>query len=114
MADSSVRIFFDAQELEPVVLANLYKHRNNAGIMAFIPDIAELTDEDKEMLDGIGKRLQGDGSPSQRLRNKIFKYWKWTNEYRKNHGGEPLQGDFEDFYVYKMEQMMETIEKRMQ
>lgn len=108
MADGSVRVFFDAQELKPDVVADLYKFRNKHGIMVFIPDVDELSDEEREFLESIGKKLQGDGSPMQLLRNKIFKYWKWEQ------GKSPdVINEFEKYYKAKVEAMMETIERRM-
>lgn len=108
MADSSVRIFFDAEELKPDVVSELYKHRKKPGIMVFIPDLDELSDEEKEMLDALGKRLKGSGSPSHRLRNTLFKYWKHLS------GSSPdINPSFEEYYNKTVDDLIEYFEKKM-
>lgn len=104
MADSSVRIQFDTQELPPEKMAEVFASHKTMGIVAFIPAVDDLDDMDRRYLETLDSKLKGDGSRSKQMRTELYKLWQRSDL--------PLDVTFENFYDDRMELLINQIKNK--
>lgn len=104
MADGSLRLQIDTQELQPSVMTDVFSLKKSPGILFFAEDERELSDDELKMLDEVSNALKdGKNSPSKTLRNEIFKYYtQWSARY-------PTDEDFKTFYERVIDQFIHTV-----
>jgi hypothetical protein len=93
MADNTIRITFDTQELQGETFAALFKLKNQIGHLIFAPENTEIEIPD---YDPVDFRKQGQ-TPSQKLRAVIFVQWQSSDKSMK----------FDDYYIFRMRQIVE-------
>ena len=71
--DGSLRLSYETQELNAQDAIALLDMRNRIGWLLFAADELSESDIPSEAID---KELDGEKSPSQRLRSVLFVYWK--------------------------------------
>lgn len=103
MADRGIKIVFSTGELSPEQVANIHYAFQKVGYLAFRPDpfaTAELEELEKLKIDfdDTGK------SPSQRLRNVLFRNFEINPEGYKT---------FNDFYNAHMEKIINHYKKKL-
>lgn len=109
MADGSLRITFDTQELSPDKMAAMFSSLKELGVVAFAPAVSELTNEDLKLLDNVDKHIkEGQSSPSQLMRNALFGLWQRT----QFDGGEDDIPPFDKWYREKILEWVEIIKKK--
>jgi hypothetical protein len=99
LKDGSVKLIFETQELDRDKAADLIAMRNQLGWLVFAPNGTPQVDIPSEP----AREFKDDVSPSQRLRNVLFVYWKQL-------GG---TGIFEDFYKSKINRWIDAIKERL-
>jgi hypothetical protein len=101
-SDGGIRVVIDTQELsDPEELKQLFMLRKSIGWFSFKSNKitqGEIPDEDAMVEEGETK------SPSERLRNTLFVYWK------ENKGG---KGDFNAFYKETMEKYIQNVKEKL-
>jgi len=101
LRDKGFKITFETGELSPEQVANIHYGSTKAGWLAFSPDpfatheLDELENTKVEFSD-VGK------PPSQRLRAVLYRLWEKNKEGYKT---------FNDFYISKMELIIEHYKK---
>ena len=103
LADKTLRLTFGTSEISPEMMANIHYSLNKVGYCAFAPDpfaTAELEEIDKLKVEftDTGK------PPSQRLRAVLYRTWEQSPEGYKT---------FNDFYVSKMETLIEHFKNKL-
>lgn len=93
LADRTIRLTVDCQEMPAESEAELFKLRNNPGWFAFKESQIEAIELPRETVEFNQK------SPSERLRNVIF-------VYHQKRGGKP-----EDFELFRTQQMERIIQQ---
>ena len=96
--DRSWAITIETNELTPEQLAGLAVMQNTYGVMAFKE--SELTYEETTALDSIEATLPAGKSPSQRLRNVLYKHFLNNPEGFSK---------FEDYYAFRMERLIKIL-----
>lgn len=99
LKDNSFKVVLHTQELSADDGALLLRLRNQLGWALFAPH--ELTGAD--IPPEAPKAFATDKTPSQRLRNVLFVYWKQCGSH----------GDFDGFYRQQMEQFIEWVKERL-
>lgn len=101
-SDGGIRVVLDTQELtDPEELKQLFMLRKSMGWFSFKSNqitAAEIPDEDTIEVVGETK------SPSERLRNALFVYWKNVR------GG---KGDFNAYYREMMEKYISNVKEKL-
>ena len=77
MADRSVRLQVDTQEASKEEMTELFALSNEFVNYAFAPSEVEIKEED---VPDVKPEFKGDKSPSQRLRARMFVYYKDKNK----------------------------------
>ena len=100
MADGSLRLFVDTQEIHPSDKAELMSLHQQLGVFVF--SLSNIAKEDLIQLPevkspGIGK------TPSQRLRSVLYILWEQTQSKQ----------DFETFYTTYMSKLIDQIKERL-
>ena len=103
LADGTLRVTFDAQELRPEVEAELVGKRRKAGFLLFLEN-DEKVDRDSIDIPESAPEFKGDKTPSQRLRGVLFRLWEQLGS----------RGSFQDFYVGKMEEIANHFKAKLQ
>jgi hypothetical protein len=104
MRDKGFKMTFETGELTPEQVANIHYGSTKVGWLAFAPDpfataeLEEIEDTKVEYND-IGK------PPSQRMRAVLYRLWQQTPEGYKT---------FNDFYMSKMETLIEHFKNKLQ
>jgi hypothetical protein len=97
--DGSVKITLETGELNNDQAGELYGMRNCAAWAVIAPDsIKEMNIPKEEVDPALGSK-----TPSQRLRNVIFVYWKEKGS----------NGDFDDFYKKQLEFVIEQYKEKL-
>lgn len=100
LADNTVRLQVDCQELAPEDEAEIFKLRNQLGYFVYsISKKIETKDIPTEALD-----FPNEKSPSQRLRAVLYVIWE--------HAGK--KGEFETYYRGKMERIIEQLKEKIE
>lgn len=105
MADGSLRIAFDTEELKPDVMTAIFAQKKATGAVYFIPDVRELTEEEEKYLNKVSETLSGKDSPSRELRNMLYGYFKTLNP-----NGTPEE--FPEFYGSSMRTLIDLIKQK--
>lgn len=98
--DGSLKLVYETQELNARDGAALLDMRNRIGWLLFAAD--QIQDEDIPD-EKLNSEMDGDKSPSQRLRAVLFVFWK-------RRGG---QGTFNDFYRSQVERWIDQVKERL-
>ena len=93
MADNTLRLNVDTQETSSEDKAAIMELYNQLGVFLFHP--TDIKEEDLVSLPDI-KTDKGQKTPSQRLRNRMFVYYK--DRYKKDDG-------FESWYISEIERI---------
>lgn len=96
-ADGSASLRFSTQELTGEDFAIFKNTQNQFGWLVFSENEVDLKEVPKEDAD------EGNKTPSKRLRNTLFVYWKQQGE----------NGDFESFYREKMEKFINRVKAEL-
>jgi len=94
--DKSVTISFDTGEIADNDQMKLIKNQGKLGTLIFVPEDAQIPPE------AIQAEYEGK-TPSKRLYNVLFVYWKQQ--------GEP--GDYQQFYKQHMEKIIDYIKDKL-
>ena len=97
MKDRSWKITFETRELTGEEVKTLADNFQGEGWLVYSPNEVGMSDIPEGPADA------GVKSPSTRLRDRLFIYWKRTGE----------RGDFESFYRTKIEQFIEVISNKI-
>ncbi len=96
LKDKSIRLTFDTQEMTPEQLTRVISMQNAFAKMYISTD--NITQDEKDVIDNEQMDNQSK-SPSQRLRNVLFRYWE------QDHKG---YDDFNLYYNFMMSQIIEA------
>tara|TARA_R100001530_G_scaffold133552_1_gene107062 strand:- start:514 stop:867 length:354 start_codon:yes stop_codon:yes gene_type:complete len=100
LADSTVRLQIDCQELPPDQMTELFKLRQKLGWFLFKENEIEQSD----IPDEPSPEFKGDKTPSQRLRNTLYVYWEQNTNKKKT---------FDTFYKEWIDKKIETIKENL-
>jgi hypothetical protein len=98
MADKSVRLFVDTQEVGPEEMVKLFQLKGKFGMFAF----SEKDIEKLEVPDDLPE-FPDEKSPSKRLKAVIWKVWESKGK----------QGDSEAFYRSQMERIIDKYKEKL-
>jgi len=101
--DKTIKITIGTQELPPVQAVELFKMQNSLGCIYISEseiqqDMMDEIDKTSYSIDSTGK------SPSKRMRNVFFRIWEQEPEEYE---------DFELFYRFKMDQIIEKLKCKL-
>lgn len=103
LADSTIRIVVDCQELPPEQMAEIFRLKGKLGFFLFKENEIQIEDVPEEEAE-----FEDQKSLSQRLRNALYVFWKKRNEEGK------VNQDFEEFrkkwYERKIKQIIDNID----
>jgi hypothetical protein len=103
MVDRGLKITFVTGELSPEQVANIQYAFQKAGYMAFSPD--PFATHELEEIDKLKVEFTDTGKPpSQRLRAVLYRLWEQIPEGYKT---------FNDFYISKMETLIEHFKTKL-
>jgi hypothetical protein len=103
MVDRGLKITFVTGELSPEQVANIQYSFQKAGYMAFSPD--PFATHEMEEIDKLKVEFTDTGKPpSQRLRAVLYRLWEQAPEGYKI---------FNDFYMAKMETLIEHFKSKL-
>jgi len=103
MVDRGLKITFVTGELSPEQVANIQYSFQKAGYLAFSPD--PFATHELEEIDKLKVEFNDTGKPpSQRLRAVLYRLWEQTPEGYKV---------FNDFYIAKMETIIEHFKSKL-
>lgn len=104
LKDRTVKVEFETNELTPDQFAEISRHIQMFGFLAFKKD--KFKSEQIKLLDeakvGYEDKTK---TPSKRLRDVLFIAWKQSDNGYK---------DFEDFYRYQMEGFINHIKSKLE
>lgn len=96
LADGTVRLQFDSQELNPDGMSSLFNLFNQFGMMIFaLPETPIETINEIELPE-IQKPKGNNKSRSQKLREVMFLFWAQTGS----------KGEFQDYYDTQMDRLI--------
>lgn len=95
LADNTIRLTVDCQELSPEECAQIFMLKGKQGWFVFKEN--EIKAED---IPDTNVEFKGDKTPSQRLRNCLYVYWKEQTSQTE---------DFNTFYTKWIEKKLEEI-----
>jgi len=105
MADGSLRITIDTQELPAELLTRIFQLRNIPGLVMVSTD--EITQAEQVAIEGATSDFEfKNKTHSQRLRAVLFKLWKQTTE--------PKGIDFDTYYANTMERLIDHYKDKLQ
>lgn len=103
LADRSISIVFETNELPPDQVAEISRHLQSFGFLAFKKD--EFKSEQIKLLDESKVSYEDNTkTPSKRLRDVLFVAWKQSNQGYEN---------FEDYYKFKIELFINHIKSKL-
>lgn len=100
LADGSVRLYVDTPELTPEAMAEIFLLKKSGECAA----ILQASPLDTKIVEATDLPIDGDKTPSQRLRGVLFRLWESENK--------PLK-TFALYYDSKMEQIIEAIKSKL-
>ena len=101
LKDRTLKVTFETNELTPEQLAGLNEGLGKAGYLAFKDN--PFKEQEKELLDGLEAEYDdAKKSPSQRLRNVLFRLWEKNPEGYEDH---------RLHYQFKMEKIINHYKK---
>lgn len=100
--DRTVRVTFGTQELTPASAAQLFSMANQYAYVAIKTE--EFLSDEMAALDDLSTEGEPNRTPSKRLRSVLYVNWKQDAE-----GYE----DFRNYYLYKMERIIEHFKGRL-
>lgn len=100
--DKSVKLSFETRELSPEETLSLMALEGSEMWICMSPNQAEA-----EVPDGLGNVELGEKSPSERLRNVLFVWYKQEVEANK------YVGIFDNFRKEKMEKIIEGVKSKL-
>lgn len=100
LVDRTVRLTIDCQELTPEQAQRLHALIQKQGWFLFKENPFEIEEIPKENAPEFGN----DKTPSERLRNTLYVYWKECTQQRP---------DFDTFYRQWMEKKIEEIKEKL-
>lgn len=100
LADRTIRLTVDCQELQPDEAKELHSLIQNPGWFLFKKN--EIKAED--VPDTDAPEFRNDKTPSERLRNTLYVYWKECTSQKP---------DFDTFYRQWMEKKIEEIKEKL-
>ena len=96
LKDKSLKLVFETSEVTPEQLVGIAQNTQKFGYLAFKEDTFKQDEQD--VLDGLKSEYEDKGkSPSQRLRNVLYIYYKQSDKGFKT---------FTDFYNNEMETIL--------
>jgi len=103
LKDRTLKLSFETRELSPEQMANVHYGLNKVGYLVFAPD--PFTTSQIHELDNLKVEFEDTGKPpSQRLRAVLYRLWEQTPEGYKV---------FNDFYMAKMEKLIEHFKEKL-
>lgn len=103
LKDRGLKVSFETGELSPEQVANIQYSLNKAGFLAFAPD--PFATHELEEIDKLKVEFSDTGKPpSQRLRAVLFRLYEQAPEGYKT---------FQDFYLAKMEVLIEHFKNKL-
>ncbi len=105
LADGSLRIQVDTQELPPETLTRIFQLKNQHGLVMVSTDEISQAEIDVVSDATSDSFQQKRKTPSQRLRAVLFKLWKQQ--------GEPNGYDFDTWYKNKMETLIDHFKEKL-
>lgn len=106
MSDKSLRLRFETQETDEEQAKAIISAHGKFGWLVF--NEKALTTIESLDLPDITPEFRGEKSPSERLRNTLFVYWKQMPEKP-----DEKKQDFEVFYRSKMEELINHFKERL-
>ena len=103
LADGTLRVTIDTQELDEAAAGELFAKRRKAGFLLFLEN-GEKVDPDSIDIPESAPEFRGDKTPSQRLRGVLYRLWQQLGS----------KGNFQDFYVGKMEEIANHFKAKLQ
>lgn len=100
LKDGSLKITVVTQELKPEEMAILFEYRNKQVYTAFKE--APINADELDIKETLTE-FKTDKTPSQRLRNTLYKYWE---KYKPT-------DDFDTYYKRKMNEIIEYIKEKL-
>lgn len=101
--DNTIKIVVGTQELSPEKEAELFRHKNKLGFIAFKE--ASFQPDEVKLLTNIGDSVENIGkTPSERIRNVLFILFNKNKEGYSN---------FDSFYKAKTEMYIEHLKKQI-
>jgi len=94
MADKSLRLQVDTQELSHEEKANVFEMHDKFGY--FLMQEALIREEDLIDIPEVQPEFKGEKTPSKRLRDRLFVYFEATHTDKK---------EFEDWYKKEMDRI---------
>lgn len=100
--DKTVRVTFGTQELSPNEFASLFHLNQKFCYIAIKEEIFQA--EEVESIDNLKTEMEGQKTPSQRLRGLLFVNFQQASEGYK---------DFATYYMAKMEKICEHFKSKL-
>jgi len=102
-ANKTIKLIFETNELSPETMANIHYSLYKVGFLAFAPD--PFTTQELSEIDSLKVEFTDTGKPpSQRLRAVFYKLYETDKEGYKV---------FNDYYIAKMEQLIEHFKNKL-
>ena len=103
LADKTIKLTFDSSEISPYQVGELHSKQGCYGYLAFKDE--PFTDVEKEALEALKTDFDDKGKThGQRLRAVLYRLWEKDNEGRKV---------FHDYYIAKMETLIEHFKSKL-
>lgn len=100
LVDRGLKLEIYTQELTEEANAELFKLHNKIGVFCFAEN--DIQEKDLQYLPDI-KIEKWAKSPSQRLRNVLYKLWETTSREKT----------FEEFYITSMEDLIDKLKEQL-
>lgn len=101
LKDGTLSLSMAMQEMQPTTAASLFSLQNQLTKMYITTD--NISDEQKDILDEWQVEHESK-SPSKRMRNVLYRIWE------QDHQG---YEDFQLFYNYRMNQLIEKLKEKL-
>ena len=102
-ANKTIKLVFETNELSPEAMANIHYSLYKVGFLAFAPD--PFTTQELTEIDNLKVEYTDTGKPpSQRLRAVLYRLYEQQPEGYKV---------FNDFYISKMEALIEHFKNKL-
>lgn len=103
LKDGTIKLVFETQEITPAKAGELFSLRNKLGFLCFKEE--QFTDNEMEIITKLkADDFEGNKTPSQRMRNVLYRLWEQSNEGYT---------DFNLFYQFRMNQLIEKLKSRL-
>ena len=101
LVDGTLSLTIQTQEIRPEDMTKLFRLRGKFGHMAFKP--TKITEEDIIGLPTEMREFKNDKTPSERLRNVIYRYWETTSK----------KDEFDAFYKRHIESLINRYKEKL-